>query len=303
VLIGSGDGGWQAKITYIDTKLMVHWWHWAVHGTLVPLLAALLWIYVLPPLLRKVAAHHEKHTNLTREALFQITGTRTLSEEEASEMRSVMLRQRAEWHKDKIETKQSLEDYERMVREKLDQVNALEKQLQAQKDELEKLKAPPPRQKTDLDGKGPSEIAKIFGIQFPEHPSSDQPLILFKEKPILWPWHPSDDQTFELPAMATMRGQLSEETMLAMFTLTLNVKPGSQMSCTNWAESLKGYGIARTDEQVRTLYKHGFLSGLAAEPKLLPAGVQFVRWLRDIGFRPASEPSPSRGRIVFTPGA
>lgn len=299
VLIGSGDGGWQAKITYIDTKLMVHWWHWVVHGTLVPLLAALLWIYVLPPLLRKVAAHHEKHTNLTREALFQITETRTLSEEEAAEMRSVMLRQRSEWHRDKIETKQSLEDYERKVSEKLDQVQALEKQLHAQKEELDRLKAPPPRQKADFSDKRPNETAIILGIQFSSHPNTDPPLILFDGRRILWPWNPSVEQAFDLPSTATMRGQLSEETMLAMFSLSSNALPGSQMSLANWAENLKGHGIARPAEQIQMLYHHGFLNGLAGEPKLTSEGVQFASWLRGIGFHHAGEPNPLRGRLVF----
>ncbi len=299
VLIGSGDGGWQAKITYIDTKLMVHWWHWAVHGTVVPLLAALLWIYALPPLLRRVAAHHEKHTNLTREALFQITETRTISEDEASEMRSVMLRQRAEWRRDKIETKQSLEDYERTVSEKLDRVQALEKQLQAQKEELEKLKAPPPPQKADFADMGATEIARTLGVYFQSQPSSDPPLILFHGNSIQWPWNPSVEQAFHLPAAATMRGQLSEETMLAMLALSSNVQPGSQMSRTNWAESLKGHGIARPSEQVQMLYQHGFLTGLAIEPKLASEGPTFARWLRLIGFHLAGEPNPHRARLVF----
>lgn len=300
VLIGSGDGGWQAKITYIDTKLMVHWWHWVVHGTLVPLVAALLWIYVLPPLLRRVAAHHEKHTNLTREALFQISGTRTLSEEEASEMRSVMLRQRAEWRRDKLETKQSLEDYERTISEKLAQVETLENEIQAQREELEHLKAPPPRQKASFFDKEPAEVAQILGIHFLAQPGGEPPLILFYEKSIQWPWNPSPEQAFDLPEAATMRGQLSEESMLAMFVLSANVKPGTQMSRANWTASLTGQGIARTGEQIQTLYQHGFLSGASAEPRLTSEGIRFAKWLGDIGFHHAAAPNPARVKLIFT---
>lgn len=300
VLIGSGEGGWQAKITYIDTKLMVHWWHWVVHGTLVPLVAALLWIYVLPPLLRRVAAHHEKHTNLTREALFQISGTRTLSEEEASEMRSVMLRQRAEWRKDKLETKQSLEDYERTISEKLAQVETLEHQIQAQREELEHLKAPPPRQKAHLFDQEPEQVARILGFRFLFAPTAEPPLILFHDKPIQWPWNPSPEQTFDLPEGATMRGQLSEESMLAMFVLAANVNSGSQMSRSGWTSRLTGHGISRTSEQIQTLYQHGFLSGTFAEPRMTSEGLHFAKWLRGIGFHLAGEPRPGSGRLVFT---
>ena len=97
LLVLVGDGGWRDKIVYIDTKLMTEWWHWLLHGTTIPLAAALFWIYVLPPALRKIATDHEKMSNLNREALFQVAETRTLSVQEALEMRAIMIKQRAEW--------------------------------------------------------------------------------------------------------------------------------------------------------------------------------------------------------------
>ncbi|RLJ40543.1 hypothetical protein [Acidovorax sp. 106] len=117
VFLGSGDGGWKAKISYIDNYLFPKQLDWLIHGSLIPLGIALTWIYLLPPLLRRIAADHEKNLNRTRDAIFSATEVRTLSSEEALHLRSVMIKQRAEWQTEKAETVQSLENFAKRTEE------------------------------------------------------------------------------------------------------------------------------------------------------------------------------------------
>lgn len=292
VVMGDGDGGWRAKINYIDTQLMPRWQDWAVHGGFIPLAIALAWIYALPPILRRVAAHHERAANKTRSAIYQVTETRTLSAEDALEMRVVMLKKHAEWIAEKATTMQSLETYERATEALTAELESARAAVTNLKADIEALKRPPPREKFDFAGKETLEKAHALGLQLFRGTQTVEPLVLFDGNELQWPWSPSDEQRFELPSDATFRGSMSEETLYAMFCLAGSTPAGSLKSRHQWARELKDYGCSRPEEIVQSLYSHSFLSGSSNEPELTVNGRNFVNWLIALGFLRASQYKP-----------
>lgn len=103
VLIGTGDGGWLAKIDYLDKRLMTQSWMWGVHGLVVPLLVSLAWIYILPPFLRKVASHHEGESGKTKAALLAAAEKAPISEEERDRLWSKLTSERRAWDLERSE--------------------------------------------------------------------------------------------------------------------------------------------------------------------------------------------------------
>ena len=286
LLVLVGDGGWRDKIVYIDTKLMTEWWHWLLHGTTIPLAAALFWIYVLPPALRKIATDHEKMSNLNREALFQVAETRTLSVQEALEMRAIMIKQRAEWQQEKAETAQSLENLQKAGEKREATIAALKNELEEAQAEITKLKAPPPREKFDYHKQDTGVKAHHFGIRLTQPSHASTPLVLYDDQPVLWPWTPSDHQQFEFPVKGLFLSHAGEETIFSMLALAQH---GSRhgKAIDSWTSVLRSLGVARPDEQVQTLVVHGFLRNIPTNGsvyELHEPGMQFARWLRQIGF-------------------
>lgn len=102
VLLGSGDGGWLAKIEYLDKRLMTPAWMWPLHGLGIPLALALAWIYVLPPVLRKVAIQHERQVDLTKIALLSAMEKAPISEEERQKLWEQFARERRSWNEERL---------------------------------------------------------------------------------------------------------------------------------------------------------------------------------------------------------
>lgn len=301
VIFGGGDGGWRAKVTYIDKQLMPHWLDWALHGVAIPLGIALLWIYAIPPILRAVATHHERTSNKTRAAIFQVTDTRILSEEEALGMRGVMLKKHAEWISEKAATMQSLENYERTTESLAAQLENARANVTSLMAENEALRKPPPREQFDFSGKETFEKATALGLQLAQSDQMVEPLMLFDGKVVNWPWAPSALQRFDIPKEATINGGMSEEALYGMFCLAKSKPAGSLQSRRQWATDLKEYGCSRPEELVQTLFSHGFLSGSNNEPELDVEGRNFVNWLLALGFSRALEYRPDRSvKMVFS---
>nr|WP_296015942.1 hypothetical protein [uncultured Acidovorax sp.] len=294
MLVLVGEGGWKDKIAYIDTHLMPHWWDWALHGSIAPLLAALGWIYLLPPVLRKVATYHEKTLNLNREALFQVIETRTLSTQEALEMRSIMIKQRAEWQEEKANTVQSLENLRKAAEDREATIASLQSQLADANTEIEKLQTPPPRQKFDFHNQTASVKAHHFGIRLSQ-PADSSELVLFDGQRVLWPWAPSEHQQFEFPVQDVFLAYATEETVFSMLALAQHgIRHGKAVD--QWGEVLRQLGVSHPDEQVQTLLLHGFLKRTVQGGPYLynlhEPGVQFGKWLGQIGFSAPRLSSP-----------
>ena len=285
VLIGNGEGGWQAKITYIDTRLMPHWWNWAWHGFLVPAISALAWIYLLPPLLRKVASDHEKHQNQTRDAIFAATESRTLSADEALTLRSVMVKQRAEWHTEKAETVASLEGMKKVNESQSVTLASYERKISELEAALEKLKTPPPPKPFDYSGKPTKDKARACGVVLHERSLRAPPLIAFDGQFVEWPWAPRPEHAINIPNDRFAKAQIGEETVLAMFHLQEITRKGARdRTLVQWADALQDIGISRPEEQVVTLLNLGILHGNRDVPSFPLQSDTNVSWLRNVGF-------------------
>lgn len=296
VLIGTGDGGWKAKITYIDTVLMPEWWHWGVHGLGIPLVSALIWIYGLPPVLRAVAAFHERTQNETRKAIFEATEARTLSSDEALSMRQVMIKQRAEWLSEKAEVLQSLEN----LVKKLDEANATvhanlkrdqerTNEIEALKSEIARLQAPPKPTPFDFSGKPTKEKAAALGLQLLGREPAAPSTISFDGFPVSWPWNPPENRLLNIPHKSLIKHPLDEETIWGMYYLVKHYPGGSnRRTVAEWASSFRESGAKRPDALINLLLLHGVLSGSYEAPEFSAHQVAAVLWLKSIGFKETS---------------
>lgn len=166
VLVGSSDaGGWQAKIQYIDTKLMVSWRDWAIHGYLVPAIGALLWIFVLPPVLARIAAKHERNRSFQKSLVYNATSERVLSIEEAAALRQHVIEQRGKLLNERERRTKALEDLVMENNEQLSRISALSSEVRNQAMELERLKAPPPQPPILFNKLSVTEAAKALGLE------------------------------------------------------------------------------------------------------------------------------------------
>ena len=87
VLILIGDGTWAAKINFIDTRLYVTWWHWAIYGYLVPIVAASLYVLTTPFISRWVSIFQRVTEKTTKARLLAIDGEVPLTRAEADQLR------------------------------------------------------------------------------------------------------------------------------------------------------------------------------------------------------------------------
>lgn len=291
IFFGNGDGGWQGKITYIDTKLMPHWRDWLIHGIAIPLASSLFWIYVLPPLLRRIASDHEKNQNLNREAIFTITEARTLSSEEAFRLREVMIKQRAEWQAEKAETLQSLENYsnkQEITLKELDEakktIDIQTKEIEELKKQIEKLNAPPPRKQFDFHQKTTEEKARALGLKIKYKNSENPDLVTFDNKSISWPWHPSEYQKFDIQYNHYIKYPIDEMTIAGVIFLINNKHAPIKQPTSSWAHFFMIAGFQNSEELVEKLLIHGFLSGTTSNPDISQNCMSFGIWLKSIGF-------------------
>lgn len=290
VLVGSGTGGWQAKITYIDTRLMVGWWTWPVHGLLIPLASALVWIYILPPVLRKVAASHERSQNTTREAIFTATEARTLSVEEALSMRQIMVKQRAEWQIEKAATAQSLENLVQQVdhansalAKAKEMAEAMEHEAKDLRLQIEKLKAPPAPVPFNFDGQPTNEKAQALGLHLLGKPPLTNPQVVFDGLPVSWPWQAHDNCKINIPHLRLLAHPLDEETVWGMFQVQEAYPNGTTQSRAQWTAWLHATGAQRPEAVMKRLWMHGTFTGNVENPQFQDASP--IRWLRQVGFK------------------
>lgn len=94
LLVLVGDGSWQAKIGYIDTRLYTEWWHWLIYGLLYPLAVALLLVFGMPFVNRwTVVFLRARDAETTRQLLAQQDET-PLPKAEAAHLRRQLLAER-----------------------------------------------------------------------------------------------------------------------------------------------------------------------------------------------------------------
>lgn len=300
ILVGSGDGGWKAKIEHIDTKLMPHWYDWAIHCYLVPAVFAIVWIYVLPPILRKVAAHHEKNISRNREAIFSVTETRLLSTEEAMHMRQVILKQRAEWLAEKYTHSQALETYAKQFKESSQEIEEKIKKISELKRENEdllnqisdlKIKKLEP---FEFKGKTTQDKANALDIEFPPKDKQFQTaaLVTFDGHRIQWPWVISEKNKINLPYEKMLDFPIDQQTFNAMLFINNNYSNESEPHSINWKNRLFMAGFDNPEEILRKLIISGYFLEEKEKLIIIPEANSQINWLENIGF--SQEPDPRR---------
>lgn len=110
VVLSKGEGGWKAKIQYIFIELMPTKLDWFFHGYLVPAAAASIWIFALPPVLRKIAVWHEEQENLTRKDIYKASEKRILTKEDEIALRAHIVEERLKISSERENILKSLED-------------------------------------------------------------------------------------------------------------------------------------------------------------------------------------------------
>jgi hypothetical protein len=190
VLVGDGDGGWLAKINYLDKQLMVPAWMWVVHGLLVPLAFALVWILVLPPILRWFAVCHLRQVVKTKEAVLAIQDQSPMKGVEVADLRARMRKERQQWEEERAQLL-------KVIDEQVLEVGS------SNRNSPESVGPPGPEPETVSVGSAgkPSRIplndpteevdpikrAERLGLRIADAPASDLP-ITFAGHPVVWPW-------------------------------------------------------------------------------------------------------------------
>lgn len=281
VLIGDGEGGWLAKLKYIDERLMPNRLDWLVHGYLVPLAAALVWIYLLPPILRRVAAHHEKSRNAAVDAVYSATSTRTLSEDEALKLRVLVLQQRAEWLSEKSSVSASLQNLTEQNEIQRTQIASLSKHIEEKNEELRKLREPAPKKPFDFAGRDRNEKMRALGLTAPLPSSTRTSMVLFDGAEVEWPWRPSQEALFNLRTDYLAGHSLDDQTLAAMFNLS-SMQPMTRDGCIG---RLRNAGFSDPELRFNTVRSLGVFNQSGDDFSAGPRLKQSVQLLQAVGFQ------------------
>ena len=100
-LIMFGEGNWKPKIDYIDKVLMPSWSDWLIHGYIVPLLFALVWVFALPVAFRRVMVFHRSQAAKTAKAVMLAEEQIPISNEEANKIRLRLRALSSEWEQER----------------------------------------------------------------------------------------------------------------------------------------------------------------------------------------------------------
>lgn len=94
LLVFGGSGTWQEKISYIDTRLYVHWGDWALYGYVFPISTAIAYLLFSPIVNRAVTVYLRKQDKTTVEDLLRIEGETPIPKPEADQLRKGLLMER-----------------------------------------------------------------------------------------------------------------------------------------------------------------------------------------------------------------
>lgn len=95
LLVFTGGGTWQEKITYIDTRLFLTWSDWCMYGYVYPFLAALTYMLLAPIVNRRVTVYLRQQDKVTIERLLDIEGVTPMTKPEGDQLRRGWLAERA----------------------------------------------------------------------------------------------------------------------------------------------------------------------------------------------------------------
>lgn len=115
LLVVTGVGSWQDKITYIDSRLYVHWSDWCLYGYVYPLIAAILYLFLAPIVNRGVTVYLRHQDKITIERLLEIEGETPIPKPEAEQLRKGLLSERAARLGEQQESSEKLAELSRQI--------------------------------------------------------------------------------------------------------------------------------------------------------------------------------------------
>jgi hypothetical protein len=187
VLVGKGDGGWKAKIDYLDKVLMVPSSSWFWHGLLIPLGVALLWIFALPWVLRKIAIAHEMQSNKTKEALLVARNQAPISVEERASLWAQMHSERKAWGEERKELLAAIDQMQQTQGRAVPSAVAATTLPQAP--QVSEPDAVIELAEENFFAMTTAGKADVLGLHLmPEMDGTSAPSISFNDHHILWPW-------------------------------------------------------------------------------------------------------------------
>ncbi|MCG8985852.1 hypothetical protein MI467_03245 [Delftia acidovorans] len=150
VIFGSGEGGWEKKITYISEKIYLYKFDIFLDAFLAPLATALVWIYYLPKIFTIIAkdnARIRKHYELTVQ---RASKKEILTKEESSKLERHLLERHMTIQKENEDIIHSLRKYTEEITK-----------LNEEKKTLEKLKSDFEKSASELEKKAQDQNALI----------------------------------------------------------------------------------------------------------------------------------------------
>jgi hypothetical protein len=237
VLFGEGEGGWLAKLDFIDKRLMDGKFDWPIHGLFWPLFIACLWVFVFPFVARKVLVFSKSQLLVTKRAVLEAEKNSPLSESEATRLRLRTKNLSDKWDIERklyLQTIESLQD-NRAQKSSATPITtgevggALEEQGDYKGTVVNKIgfEIPEP-QATELkhamdDASQESESGVLSGLNLEDSSVSDRKSnfhIEFKGRSVAWPWRFRSSEQTNLSSVLVKSLQnfvFGEQALLVLF--------------------------------------------------------------------------------------
>jgi len=296
VLVGTGDGGWRAKIDYLDKTLMVPSYMWGIHGLAVPLLFAVVWIFALPKLLRSVAIFHAHQSHITKEEMLEAGENEPISAAERTEMWAQMRKRQKSWDVERNELLKVIEDFQSKQ-----QMSTLEPSPQAPDTPAQTEVVPPASTATDTppEPNAPPfppplshesiEIWKksaLLGFKLATQGDPinfQRPRIDFNDRVVVWPWTVSAQGAaahgLNSHVASALKGVSFTESDLLVLGAMSDSPTGrsSAIRLPNFSDQML-HGI------LSKLKKLDMVRSIAHDYEIAPSGRLFLAWMARIGF-------------------
>lgn len=218
VLVGDGEGGWKAKLDFIDKTLMTNPSDWWIHGLLYPLAIAGLWVFAFPFLSRYILIFDKSQRIVTRKAVLKVEEKKPISEDEAMRLRLRMKDMSDSWEKERSLYLQTIETLQDKVKTISDIPLATEAKLQKTPHATSVMRV-------IQEGGTDHTINVPSGLLLLDSPSAtngSRGYVDFNGFPIAWPWTVNLDEKSDVSGsiVGNLKGAVfSEEALIVLYSV------------------------------------------------------------------------------------
>ncbi|MDI9853610.1 hypothetical protein [Comamonas sp. 17RB] len=284
VIFSKGDGGWKAKNDYIFKDLMQDWSDWLLHGYVVPLGIACIWIFALPPILRKISCWHEKQNNLTREKLFEATQEKVLSKADEQALREHILAERLKIIENRERDAKALqgliEDNSKISNSNIELQKEITRLIEINKESIKKEQDLSSRLKNLAREVDPpavlinSEIfndkvkfdaaLELIGFKEPYSNKLYTSFIKNEKNNFIIPMIFLRDAAFQNVVIFDRNQILDENIMISIMVLSKQMQHTKSHSMSYLKDQLNRVGVKNAESLVERLLMHKYLRGISA---------------------------------------